>query len=201
MRQISRFFAGLLIALPVVLLAGPQIASAYVLEGQRWCDNTADISAHTCCGTSSFVLNKNYVMLAADDWTNHWDGSGTTNFTYTWDADNVNARINLWSSYSGTNGTLAYTSYGYNPFNNCMNSGTSIMWNLAYGFDYNGPCDYSTTWYPMQGVSAHELGHALGMAHSNDSGAIMWATFQPCYAKDFQSLDDYWGQQAIYGYR
>lgn len=200
MRLLATFLAGLVLALLVVVFAGPQIADAYVLEGQRWCDNTADISAHTCCGTNSFVLNKNYVVQAAADWTNWFDGSGTTNFAYSWDADNVNARINLWSSYSGLNGTLAYTSYGYNPFNNCMNAGTSIMWNLAYGFDYS-TCDGSTTWYPMQGVSAHELGHALGMAHSNDSSAIMWATFQVCYAKDFPGFDDHWGQQAIYGYR
>lgn len=47
-------------------------------------------------------------------------------------------------------------------------------------------------------VAAHELGHALGMSHSTDAGALMYPVYS--YATGYPlAEDDIKGIQALYG--
>lgn len=47
-------------------------------------------------------------------------------------------------------------------------------------------------------VAAHEFGHALGMSHSSDPGALMYPVYS--YATGYPlSEDDIEGIQALYG--
>ena len=49
-------------------------------------------------------------------------------------------------------------------------------------------------------VSIHELGHALGLAHSTNPSSIMYETYQHHNTKPFKMpLDDILGIRAIYG--
>lgn len=52
--------------------------------------------------------------------------------------------------------------------------------------------------YNLFFVAAHELGHALGMSHSSDAGALMYPVYS--YSNGFPlSEDDIEGIQALYG--
>lgn len=47
-------------------------------------------------------------------------------------------------------------------------------------------------------MAAHEFGHALGLEHSDDPGALMFPVYT--FAKDFRlSQDDIRGMQELYG--
>lgn len=49
-------------------------------------------------------------------------------------------------------------------------------------------------------VLAHELGHSLGLSHSNDPGALMYPTYSYTDPNEFLlPQDDIDGIQAIYG--
>lgn len=59
-------------------------------------------------------------------------------------------------------------------------------------------CVTSFAAYNLYLVAAHEFGHALGMAHSNDPGALMFPIYS--YFRGYPlSEDDIKGIQALYG--
>ncbi|XP_048388998.1 collagenase 3-like isoform X2 [Stegostoma tigrinum] len=66
--------------------------------------------------------------------------------------------------------------------------------------------DADETWtmgpngYSLFLVAAHEFGHALGLAHSRDPGALMYPTYSYTSMDEFRlSWDDVKGIQALYG--
>src|SRR4051812_31134522 len=88
-------------------------------------------------------------------------------------------------------GQLAFA-YAPPPFNGGTNAG-DVFLNTAQSWQTNG------TTYDLMTVAIHEFGHALGMAHSAISTAVMYAG----YTRSKQALasDDAAGMQSIYGVR
>ncbi|KAM9801519.1 collagenase 3-like [Neosynchiropus ocellatus] len=65
-------------------------------------------------------------------------------------------------------------------------------------FDEDEQWTKDSTGYNLFIVAAHELGHALGMSHSSDPGALMYPVYS--YTKGYPlSEDDIDGIQALYG--
>ncbi|XP_072515759.1 collagenase 3a [Salminus brasiliensis] len=91
--------------------------------------------------------------------------------------------------FDGPNGFLAHAFY---PF-------------PGIGGDAHFDDDETFTFSSIQGynlflVAAHEFGHALGLDHSRDPGALMYPTYSPRDVKTFVlPQDDVNGIQAIYG--
>src|SRR5262249_14967510 len=86
-------------------------------------------------------------------------------------------------------GTLAFT-YSTPPFNGGTLAG-DIFLNTAQPWQVNG------TTYDLETVAIHELGHALGMSHSQVAAADMYAYYQN--TKQSLTADDIQGIQSNYG--
>ncbi|XP_037534031.1 collagenase 3 [Nematolebias whitei] len=88
--------------------------------------------------------------------------------------------------FDGPDGLLAHA---YPP-------GQGIGGDTHFDEDEHWTKDSST--YNLFIVAAHELGHALGMSHSSDPGALMYPVYS--YATGYPlSVDDINGIQALYG--
>jgi hypothetical protein len=90
--------------------------------------------------------------------------------------------------YNFNSSTLA-SAYLPPPVNNYSIAG-DIQFNTGTTFNIG-------TTYDLFTVAAHEIGHALGLLHSTNSAAIMYATYTT--KKSALNSDDISGIQAIYG--
>jgi hypothetical protein len=89
----------------------------------------------------------------------------------------------------GTNGVLAFTLLPP-AYNGGTNAG-DIVFNSSYAWGINNGN------YDIETVALHEIGHALGLAHSTSTTAVMYGRYQG--VNESLSLDDQQGIASIYG--
>ena len=93
--------------------------------------------------------------------------------------------------FDGPSGTLAH---GFFPPVNGLTAASDIHFDIAetWTIGFSGPDSFD-----IFTVAAHEIGHAIGLAHSSLLQSLMY----PSYSEDFVGLqaDDILGAQFIYG--
>jgi len=120
-------------------------------------------------------------------------GSGDSNFDPTWQGNAPDigpATGNVVSTSFLGGGLLASTELGPN--------GWRIRLNEEFVWD-DGPGDPVAGAHDIQGVLAHEYGHALGLGHSSVPGATMFPTASSEVAARSIEPDDVAGMQFVYG--
>ena len=85
-------------------------------------------------------------------------------------------------------GTLGVTIYNPSIDEADMGINNRYPWNLG--------CQELSTSYDLQTVILHENGHVLGLDHSNDTGAVMYPSYQQ--ADCTLGQDDINGIRALY---
>ena len=192
----------------IVCLTGSRIQAFEVL-GAKW-----------AAATVPFRINPNFpnvdisgtpeeqisiILCAADAWRSQtrtavsFDYRGTTTIARLSERDGVNAVF--WSSADGGEALAATIFAGDNGVATAFDI---IFFGSSDGVanDWSGPGEPASGTFDIQGVAVHELGHALGLAHSPISQATMFASVSgrglPLRTLH---LDDAAGVEFLYGLR
>ncbi|XP_071731097.1 metalloendoproteinase 3-MMP-like [Rutidosis leptorrhynchoides] len=129
------------------------------------------------------------VVRAFNSWT-----SGSNYFTFS-SASSANLKISFETQDHGDGDpfrsptTLAHS---FAPTDGRLHFNGAEMWSPGPGAVPEGAVD-------LESVALHEIGHLLGLAHSNDPNAVMYPTLDEGSIKRSLTPDDIQGIKALYG--
>ncbi|KAG8388968.1 hypothetical protein BUALT_Bualt02G0180400 [Buddleja alternifolia] len=136
-------------------------------------------------------IDLNLAILSA---TRMWANVSPFKFTFIPDYDKADIKISLQrrdhgdgSPFDGSGGILAHA---FAPTDGRLHYDQDEKW--WYGVLPGA--------YDLETVGLHELGHILGLAHSNDGGSIMWPYIGNGFRKGI-GQDDINGLKALYNYK
>ncbi len=184
-------------ALAVALALTVQHTSAYVLKTAKW--NTTPVPFYV--NTQNLDTAPDGVVAALEvgaySWTNQT--SAAFSFYYAGSTSSttvVNNSRNEVFFRNATNGGAIATTYTYSSGGRIIDTDI-VFWDASYTF-FTGSSGCSGGFY-IEDVATHEFGHALGLGHSDVSGASMYPTIGYCStATRSLSEDDKQGVEAIY---
>lgn len=174
-------------------LLGPAV---YKVDGRKW--NHYNLTYKFQSGTSDIINEKE--RQAIKEAMALW--AEATDLTFSAMGKHANADIRiLFGAYGhgdkipfdGQNGVLAHTFYpppNHGAYAGDVHFDDSESWTISKRTTSGQPIDLVT-------VAAHELGHALGLGHSSDEDALMYAYYYGSHR--YLSQDDINGIQSLYG--
>lgn len=131
------------------------------------------------------------VVSAFDEWA-----SGSGYFTFSRVADIVTSDLKISfqrmshgdRDFNGTGGTIAHA---FAPTNGTLHFDADENWSLGPGPVANA--------IDFKSVALHEIGHLLGLSHSEHQDAVMWRSISRGVVKDKLTSDDIQGIKVLYG--
>ncbi|KAL6965625.1 neutrophil collagenase [Sarracenia purpurea var. burkii] len=170
--------SGTLDAQTVSTMMAPRCGVPDIINGTNWMQ----------VGRKRHLLSLSAVQRA----TNTWAGSTHFRFTQTQSYPNTDLKVSFefgnhgdGAPFDGPGGVLAHA---FSPTDGRLHFDGTEAWVTGA---VPGKIDLDT-------VAAHELGHNLGLGHSADPAALMYATYIPGTTKALNA-DDIQGIKALYG--
>jgi hypothetical protein len=178
-------------------------AFGYTLNGRKWV-SSADAKFYlnnsngpACCLTSS--QQDSQISSGINAWGIASKGGSTTKSGARNDGQNVIS----WSKLGGTTlGVTNYTTTDTNQSQVCNGNliyrfvEVDVRFNNAFNWQTSSTCSNG---FDLAGVATHEFGHAVGLGHSNVTGATMYPSVAACdFSISSLANDDKAGYSAIY---
>jgi hypothetical protein len=194
-----------------------QLASGYVLEGQKWFSSPVFIQMNLSATT--YRLQGRAPNFPLEDGSPSWESvysSGALIWNqylaqfsfFTFQGNNgaggaTNDGVNevfFDSSFGGQQldaNTLAITSYSYDPSSGAMNEADTVFNSNVTWNSYRGPLASNAV--DFRRVAMHEMGHILGLDHPDTNGQTVDAIMNSQIGdRDTLSGDDIAGGQSLY---
>ena len=180
------------------------VSAAYVTSGFKWMSGTASWAYNGEGAHAGVAPQAQSVMQAA---AQTWSTAGA-NFAFTGGGSTTAGTGACGGSSGGLDGQ---NTVGWAPQSGSVLavtcswfSSTGSPYRDAIEFDMQFDPDWNwTTGVPatvdLQSVALHEFGHALGLNHSSDYSAVMYASYPSGAIKRTLTQDDRDGLYAIYG--
>lgn len=175
--------------------------SGYVLTGYSWQAKTTSWRYNAAGKPGSLIGDGPAIEASATMW-----GSVGANFAFSYLGPNAANTAACGGASSGLDGT---NTVGWAPQSSnvlavtCTWSNTTthnaIEFDMQIDPDWNWTTGNSGIVIDLQSVVTHEFGHALGLGHSADSNAIMYASYGTGQNKRDPRPDDVAAITAIYG--
>jgi hypothetical protein len=184
----------------VVLLGALSQSSgirAFTLNGPSW----AASSVPYLLNPANLDLSANAVEATIQSGAAVWANQTNASFDFSYAGRSAqttitNDAVNLVIFRNASSGsTIATTYYWYNSSG--LLDADIVFWDAGFDF-FSGSSGCSGGFY-IEDVAAHEFGHALGLGHTNVSGATMYPSISYCSTGP-RSLhaDDIAGVEALY---
>jgi hypothetical protein len=163
----------------IFVIAAAEPAMAYVLLSPRRTWATVPVPVRVYTVGNSTINDGNGGVTATVNAVKAWSvvGSGTTNSR----AVRGQAPATIELNNNGricTGSCLAATLIGYYTGNIIYDA--DVYTNTRYSFTSSGETDGCSGEFDMDGIMVHEVGHVIGIGHSNVAGATMYPTVSSC---------------------
>ena len=199
------------VAFALFVAGVPRSSSGFVLEGPSWPDGSTVVFQLGLGDAGRTLLDGNVswnsaVAPALDQWTQNIQRvrlSGMNGTSALSSGDGINSIVftnSVFGQSFGAN-TLAITYYRYSG---SRITEADVLFNQNQTFDsYRGPLRFGANGYAIgdiRRILVHELGHALGLAHPDQSGQNVDAIMNSVESnRETVSSDDIAGAQNLYG--
>ena len=191
------FVVCLLGATLAIAVTGTRETSGYMLSGPSWAPGPVLFRVNTTNLDLPDAAIPPALCVGADAWTTQTNASfqfqyaGTSTVT-----TNTYDGMNVVMFRNASSGSAIATTYWWSSGSRIIDADI-VFWDGAFRF-FAGSTGCANGFY-IEDIAAHEFGHALGLGHSNVTGATMYPSVSSC-ATGNRTLDadDIAGVEALY---
>jgi hypothetical protein len=182
----------------ILTMAAADPAMAYVLLSPRriWASLPVPVRVYT--GANTTIVDGSGGVNATVNAVKAWNTVGSATTSSKAVRGSAPATIELNSNGKICNGScLAATLTGYYSGNIIYDA--DVYTNTKYKYTSSGETDGCSGEFDIDGIMVHEVGHVIGIGHSNVAGATMYPTVSSCnYNNRTLEADDLAAQADLY---